>query len=204
MVDLTYSEIIYLFADKYVSKRSKLVNFDTHPTGEKITAEPLARKVVLAALVYLHENKFISLSIKEEKKLFIFSGKELYINKTGEQKNLSGIEKKLIENIDGETKVWRAVYYLLGDDEVSPWGHFVNIAKQSLVEKGILSVTKEKKIFSFPKYSFNKDREQFKKEYEQAVNAVKKFSQNNELNSLATKAIDKGIGLRREYQSSDD
>jgi len=147
---LTFSELIYLFADKAVAQRSKFFNHDYHPSGEKITHTPLAQKMVLTALCDLYDKKYISLKEKDVKILFLFPGKKVFGKaEKAQDGHVTGIEKTLLENFSQETEVSKAVYHLLDSDEANPWGQVINISKESLVQKGLLFLEKERKnIFS--------------------------------------------------------
>ncbi len=205
--ELTYSEVIYLFADKSVSERSRLVNYDAHPSGEKISVKPLSHKMVTAALAYLVEKGYVSLSIKEVKKLIFLSGKEVFGKKLKDAGlEITGIEKVLLENFKNETEVRKAVYYLLDDDESSPWGQIVWISKTSLAEKGFLLVEKERKnIFAAKRYLYGERKiEEIGPLYEEVEKNLAQFYGNAETYKLVENAIQKGIAARRAQSSSDD
>lgn len=205
--DLTYSEVIYLFADKSVSERSRLVNYDTHPSGEKISVKPLSHKMVTAALAGLIEKGYVSLSVKEVKKLIFLSGKEVFGKKLKDPgPDITGIEKVLLENFKNEKEVRKAVYYLLDDDESSPWGQIIQISKNSLTEKGFLLIEKERKhIFETKKYLY--DEKKIKETvplYEEVEKNLSQFSAKADIYKLVENAVQKGIAARREQSSSDD
>lgn len=205
--NLTYSEIIYLFADKSIKERSKFVNYDNHPTDEKISAKPLSYKMVLGALTYLVDKGYISISVKDIKKLLIFPGKDVFGKKLKEAgSDISGIEKVLLNNFKNETEVHKAVYYLLDDDATSPWGQMILISKNSLVEKGYLFIEKERKnIFSAKRYLFvEKDLAKITSEYELVEKNISQFSTKVDANKMIEKAIKNGISSRIEHASNDD
>jgi len=205
--ELTYSEVIYLFAEKSVSERSRFVNYDTHPGGEKISVTPLSHKMVIAALAFLVENGYIALSVKEVKKLFIIPGKDVFGKKLKDAgQEVTGIEKVLLNNFKDEKEVSKAVYWLLDDDETSPWGQVVYISKHSLSEKGFLVLEKERKnIFTAKRHLFGeKNRETAKTFYEEAEKKLKQFSEKADIYKLVEKAVKNGIASRRARSSSDD
>jgi hypothetical protein len=205
--NLTYSEVIYLFANKAVSERSRLVNYDTHASGEKISIKPLSHKMVTAALAYLVEKNYLSLSVKEVKKLIFLSGKEAFGKKLKDAgSDITGIEKVLLNNFKNETEVHKAVYWLLYDDESSPWGQVVVISKNSLVEKGFLFIEKERKnIFSAKRYLYDENKiKEIIPLYEEAEKKLTEFSAKTESYKLVENAVQKGIAARREQSSSDD
>lgn len=207
-VDLTYSEVIYLFAEKAVPERSWLINLESHPTGQKISVKPLSHKMVIAALVYLVDRGYVELSIKEVKKMIFFKGKEVFgkrIKNAGV--DITGIEKILLENFKNETEVHKAVYYLLNDDESSPWGQIVALSKVSLAEKGFMLVEKVKKlIFVTDKYQIVESKKNESLSfYEEAKQKLREFtSKNKDLYKMIEKNVVQSIAARMEQSSSDD
>lgn len=206
-IGLTYSEIIYLFADKAISERSKFLNYDHHPSGEKISFKPLSYMMVTAALTYLEDNGYISLTIKEVKKLIFLSGKEVFGKKLKEtDAHVTGIEKVLLGNFNTEKEIHKAVYWLLNDDYSSPWGQIVAISKKSLAEKGYLTLEKERKnIFTPKQYLFgDKKIQDIIPAYEEVKNQISQFSLKTEVFKLIDKSVKNSINARIEHNSSDD
>lgn len=206
-IGLTYSEVVYLFADKAVSERSRFVNYDTHPSGEKISVKPLSHKMVIAALAYLIEKGYIALSVNEVKKLIFLSGREVFGKKLKEAgPDVTGIEKVLLGNFKTETEVRKAVYWLLNDDESSPWGQIVWITKNSLAEKGFLEVEKERKnIFTAKRFLYVGDHiKTVTPVYQQAEKNLEQFYAKADVCKLVKNAVEKGIAARIERSSSDD
>jgi len=202
-ITLTNSELVYLFADKLVSQRSRLVNYDRHHCGEKISIKPLAQAMVTAAVAQLVDQKYISLELREVKKLIFLSGKEVFANrdKNGERE-LSGIEQRLIKNIDQDTKLRDAVYNLLNQDTTSPWGQIVKFSKDSLVGKGWLVPAEEKKMFvGQMKYAFDpKKREELIGEFENLKKRFDRFSFDKRMHETIVGAINKGMSARVERE----
>lgn len=204
---LTYSEIIYLFAEKAISERSWLINYESHPTGQKISVKPLSHKMVIAALVYLVDRGYIELSVKEVKKMIFFKGKEVFgkqIKSAGT--DITGIEKVLFNNFKNETEVHKAVYYLLNDDESSPWGQIVALSKVSLAEKGYMLVEKVKKlIFVTHKYQIVESKKNESLSfYEEAEHKLKEFASKKDLYKMIEKNVVQSIAARMERSTSDD
>jgi hypothetical protein len=205
--DITYSEAIYLFADKTISDRSKLFYYDNHPSGEKISAKPLSHKMVTAAIIYLVENEYITITMKDIKKLIFIPAKAVFgktIKDVGSE--VTGIEKILCNNFQKETEVSKAVYHLLDDDESSPWGQVVHISKNSLVEKGILEIEKERaNIFALKKYLYaDKNISNFSPLYDNVEKKMKEFSTKTDMYKKIEDAVKNGISSRKEQSSSDD
>lgn len=204
--NLTYSEVVYLFADKFITDRSRLVNYDSHPTGEKISIKPLSHLMVTAALAYLVEKGYVSLSIKEVKKLIFLSGKEIFGKKIKDAgPDITGIEKVLLDNFNNETEVRKAVYYLLNSDESSPWGQIVKISKNSLVQKGFLYVEKERKnIFAAKKHLFaEKNIKEITGLKETVEKSLAEFTAKKDVYKMVETAVKNGIAARRETSSDD-
>jgi len=202
---LTYSETMYMFADRAVTERSKLFNLDNHPSGQKISVKPLAQRMVVAALTFLVDKGYVSLSVKDVKKLFFFPGKAVFgkqIKETGP--DVTGIEKILLENMKDEYEIGKAVYYLLDSDETSPWGQVVLISKNSLVEKGYLTLEKEAKLFSVKKYLYGpKDVRELGPSFEEMQKNIERFTRTTNYKMIEG-TISKGLADRQERSSSDD
>lgn len=205
--NLTYSELIYLFANKAVSQRSKFFNNDYHPSGEKITHTPLAQKIVLAAICYLYDKKFISLREKDIKILFLFPGKKVFGKaEKARDEEVTGVEKVLLENFKEETEVSKAVYHLLDSDEANPWGQTIHISKDSLLQKGALFLEKERKnIFSVRRHLYDeKTILPLMTRYEDVEKRLAEFEKTAPNFQALKKAVDQGIQSRLEQSSSDD
>lgn len=206
MQNITYSEIIYLFADKILSDRSKFINYDSHPSGEKLPVHKLSHEMVLGATVYLIQKGFIKLYIKNVKKLFLFPGKDIFVKRTEKNREvITGIEGRLLENIQDETKLSKAVYYLLSEDESSPWGQIINISKRSLVDKKILSIETKSGIFSVKRYVYDPQiLSQYTPYFNEMKQNVLQFSKDIELYKFVFSAVKSGIASRKEQSTSDD
>ena len=206
-INLTNSEVIYLFANKSVSERARLVNYDNHPSNNKISIKPLCLKMVVGALAYLVDNGYLTLSIKNVKKLIFLSSRQVFGKKIKEAgSDVTGIEKILLNNFKNESQVSTACYYLLDSDETSPWGQVVVISKNSLVEKGFLEIEKERKnIFSTKKYFYVENKlKHIDPVYNDTEKNIKLFSANKDIYRLVENAIKNGIGSRQEKSSNDD
>jgi len=204
-VKLTFSEIIFLFADRYISDRAKFINTYSHPSGGKLPVKPLSVTLVLAALAYLVEEGYVTLSVKEVKKLFIFSGREVMITplkKNGVQ--LNSLEEIIYTNSGVGASLRKAVYNILSSDESIPWGQITNIVRDAVYDKGFLDVTEKKFLTVIKSYAIKKNRvSEYEDEFEKAKTALQKF-QSNPIYDEVIKAIEKGIADRQEHISSDD
>lgn len=206
-MNLTYSEIVYLYADKFVSDRASLVNYDSHPSGAKIPAGKLAEVMVTAAVVYLSEKGLVELAVKDVKKLLLFSGKDIFVKKIkdgGEE--VTGIESGFLNYLKEETKLSKAVYWLLNEDESSPWGQIIYLSKKSLADKKVLQLEKKSKsIFSAKKYLYDpKVLSEYQADFEKIRKAIAEFSKQKEVFNLVSSAVKSGMNARKEQSSSDD
>lgn len=204
--ELTYSEMVYLFADKFVSQRAKFVNIVNHPGGEKIPVKVLGDLMISSAVLFLERQGYIKLFVKDVKKLVFFNGKDIFAdrlkNSSGE---VTGIESILLQNISGETKLQKAVYNLLTADDVLPWNPVIEVSKQSLVEKGYINSSKEKKLLGYvTKYSMNKEKVgEAVFSMVEVQDILHEFSSRGDYEMIMG-AVKKGISARIEHSSSDD
>ena len=161
--------------------------------------------MILGALVYLVKNKYVNLVIKDVKKLFIFPGQDVFM--TQNQKlsaNVTGIERRIFNNINVETCVNHTVYNLLSEDDSSPWGQIINICKKSLLDQKYL-IAGEKKIFSAQTYIFDQAKlEEVSKMQREVSEALKLFERDTKLFQLTEKAVIGGMNSRVEHDSSVD
>ncbi len=203
---LTYSEIVYLFADKFISQRARFANLEHHPGGEKFPVKPLGDLMVLASVLYLEKNGYIKMTVKDVKRMLIFNGKDVVAERLREpSEEITGIEEILLNNIKDATVLQKAIYNLLTSNDVLPWGPIINISKQSLVRKGYISAVQEKKLLGHvTKYSLVADKV---REVENMVNELSgelsAFSADSRY-SLINKEVVRGISARVEHESSDD
>lgn len=78
--DLTYSGIVYLFADQFVEK-ANIFDSDEFISDNRVKKKQLAEMLCLASLLYLMDKNIINLEIIEiEKKFFLISYKEKVTN----------------------------------------------------------------------------------------------------------------------------
>ncbi|MFC1722388.1 hypothetical protein ACFL0C_01925 [Patescibacteria group bacterium] len=198
----TYSEIVYLFADRFTNKRSLIVHYDKHPSGEKISLKSLSELMVFSAVIYLKENNLITLSVKDVRKMLVLWSKDVFVLKNKEApRELTGIERKLLSKLSGEMRLQDLIYNLLNRNETLHWTHFIDISKNSLVEKGYLNVKEEKRFMhNIKDFSFGTDRlGALETEYSKVKNSLDAFILNTEEYQLVTKRINSGIALR-EYR----
>lgn len=202
-----YSEILYLFADQALKDRSRFVNKENHPSGESISVKPLSHLMVSSALAYLMQEGYISLQVKQVKKLFLFPGKAVFGKQIKENDGkVTGIEQVLLNNFQKETDVEKAVYYLLDSDESSPWGQVIHLSKESLAQKGLLNVISEKKFILTVKH-FEYDREKIQSLfplYQQVLQQFESFKHSVDMYEVLDKAVKKGLAARVEQSSTDD
>ncbi|KKP85247.1 MAG: hypothetical protein UR87_C0057G0009, partial [candidate division CPR3 bacterium GW2011_GWE2_35_7] len=111
-----------------------------------------------------------------------------------------------LQNIKEETNLEKAVYYLLDNDETSPWGQIIRISKNSLAAKGYLNVTEEKKlILKVRNYSLNNSKMNEVSSFTEKVNSsLIQLSNDKDLFNMIDKAVAKGMAARVEQTDTSD
>jgi hypothetical protein len=136
-----YSIIVYLMGEKYVPMAKTLDWKEVLANGTKVNQKKLAELMILAAFIYLLENKFITLYFKEDQFLF-FKSKNIYIKKNTEDNGtLSGIESYLLSAAKREEKVFDLLSTMLHGHVQNPWQKMIEIVKHELHERGTLSIS---------------------------------------------------------------
>lgn len=204
--NITYSELVYLLADKLVSERARLFNVDSHFSQEKIATKPLSQLIVTAALAQLVNDGYLKLEVKDVKKLLFFPGKAVFGSRLKKELTQSGsIEYKLWENFFKEIKVADGVYNLLSEDVASPWSAIVTLVKESLVTKGLLTKQKGKTIFSLATYALVTNRvNEWQDKLSSIQTEIEKIYVNAEMKKLIITAVDKGVASRKEQPEGSD
>ncbi len=202
---MTYSQIVYLFADQLVSDRSGFVNYHLHPTGQKISVKPLSELLVLSALIYLIDQKYLSLTVADTKKLFFLPGQDVFVKALKKaDPSLAWLESSLLDASQSESKLQKSVYNILGQDDISPWGQIIGLVRDDLAKQGHLIAQQSKRLITFTKkYSFAKDPSSFQSHLDQFQKALSQFS-NTAIFPLVKKAISSGIAKRKETPSGAD
>lgn len=206
MIKLTFSQCAYLFADKLLPQRGKLVNLDKHPSGEKIPFKPLGNLLTLAAFTYLSQNGYLSLKNKAIKKLIFFPAKDIFAEKLKPAPtDLGGLEQIILTHLNEETSVRQLSRSLLDDQETSPWGQVVSLVKKELAGLDILKTEAKPKVFSVAQYSFNQEKESaFAPLFKETKEALDRFRREVADLSLIESAIEKGIASRQEHEDGAD
>ena len=165
--DLTYSEIIYLFAEQFVQKKANIFDRNEFISDNRVEQKQLAEMLCLGSLLYLMDKNIINLEIIEieNRKLFWTSREKIVIvTKTKNyNQDLYSIEKKLFEDVAygksvsdivENSKYWKRVFdivkNLIPDGyEFNPWNAVISIVREDLIQKRYISVEEHRPLISF-------------------------------------------------------
>ncbi len=203
---INYSELVYLYADKYIQQGSFLQNKEELPNGNKVNIVKLGNKLVEAAFAYLYLNGYIDLQIETKKILGLFPKKVVTSKSKLSGEELSSIESSLLGLSDG-TDIFTIIYKFIGAECAVPWAVPVDFVKESLVQKQILIKEKitKKVIVSFVTYKYhinNSVDQDYKDEVAEMDNKSKEFA-SKDFYKLLVKSIESGINSRKEIPDSD-
>jgi hypothetical protein len=205
--NLTYSELTYLNADKYVPEASLLQNKEELPTQKKVNISKLGNLLSEVAFAYLYFNGHIELKLETKKVLGLFPKKIVISSKKSDGAGLTSLEKSvfsLSDNLEASTLLYR----LIGEESTVPWAVITGIVKGSLVNKEFLTkeeITK-KVIISYVtfKYHLNPSKNVVLTDnITEMNNKMKEFSQKDFYKQLV-KSIDSGIRAQIERSDSSD
>lgn len=207
MNNIMFSELLYLYADKYVGEASLLQNKEELPNGKKLNVVKLGNLLVETAFAYLYSNNHVDLTLATKKVLGIFPKKVVIATKKSDGQNLTSLEKSLYD-LSNDLDVHTMLYRLIGSECTVPWSVITGLVKDSMVNKNIF--TKEeivkKIIVTYKVYKYH-------------VNLASNLDYSAELNNLNTKmaefsekdfypslvkAIDSGIRAQVERSDSSD
>ena len=205
--ELTYSELLYLVADRYVPEASLLQNKEELPTGRKVSIAKLGNLVAEAAFAYLYFNDLIELKLETKKLLGLISKKVVVATRKSTDAKLTSLEKSIFDLSSG-LDVHSILYGLIGEECPVPWSVVTGVVKEALVTKEFLvkeQITK-KVIVSFVtyKYHFNTSKHVVIDNKLAELNLkLKEFSQ-KDFYPILVKAIESGIKAQIERSDSDD
>jgi len=205
--DLTYSEILYLFAQNYVPEGSMLQSKEETPNGKKLNMVKLGDLIAEAAFANLFINGYIELKLESKKFLGLIPKKVVISNKKSSGEGLSSLEKSIFELSDG-AEASNILYRIIGDECSVPWSVIVNIVKESLVSKGFLTKEEIKKkiIVSFVSYKYHLNpgaTDNLEKEVQSLNEKLKEFSRQDFYKSLVS-SIHSGINAQKEKPDTSD
>lgn len=205
--ELNFSELIYLYADKYVPEASFLQNKEELPNGKKLNVLKLGNLVAEAAFAYLYLNGFINLELRTKKLLGFIPKKEVTSTKISDGANLTSLEKSIFDLSDG-LDVFTILHRLIGQECPVPWSVVTSVVKESLVKKEFLikeQITKKILItFVTYKYHINVSKNiSFNEKIAEMNNKLKEFSQ-KDFYKLLVKSIDSGINSQKEKPDDSD
>jgi len=201
---MTYSQSVLVFADRLIQKSGGILNSYTHPGGQKVPIKPLSHLLITASLAYLIDQGLVTLEIKTTKTLFLISHQTPFVTKltTGQTIPLATIDSRLYEAISSTIPLKQAVFNILKENDEFPWGQIVAMARQDLVDQGILIPQMGKRLISYVKgYHFATSPSQ--SEYDRLKQVLSNFDHQPDY-VLIQKAIVSGLSSRRESSGSDN
>ena len=151
--DLTYSEIIYLFAEQFV-KKADIFDCNEFISDNRVEQKQLAEMLCLGSLLYLMDKNIINLEIIEieNKILFLIHRKKSIVisKKKSCRRGLYGIEIKIFEDIAYRETVSDIVKNLIPDGcDNDPWDEVISIVREDLILRGYLSIEEQRSLRSF-------------------------------------------------------
>ncbi|EKD99813.1 MAG: hypothetical protein ACD_22C00171G0009 [uncultured bacterium] len=199
--ELTFSELIYLYAQKYVPEASFLQNKEELPNGIKLNVIKLGNLTAEAAFAYLYLNGYIELKQDTKKVLGIFPKKIITATRKGDGSNLSSLEKAIYDLSDS-TDVYMIMVRLIGEECTVPWAVVTGFVKESLVNKEFyIKETIVKKIiieYKTYKYYLNTAKNSnFDKEKAEMDAKLKEFAQ-KDFYRLLVASVSAGINAQKE------
>lgn len=205
--ELNYSELLYLYADKYVPEASFLQNKEELPSGRKLNIVKLGNLLAEAAFTYLYFKGLIDLELTSKKVLGFIPKKVVVSTKKSDGAGLTSLEMSIFGLSDG-LDVSTILYRLVGEECSVPWSVITGVVKGSLVNKEFLikeEITK-KVVVSFVTYKYHLNTSKnmdFSDEISEMNNKLKEFSQ-KDFYKLLVKSIDSGISAQKEKPDSSD
>ncbi|MFA6982020.1 MAG: hypothetical protein WC243_03300 [Patescibacteria group bacterium] len=206
--ELNFSEVMYMYAERFVSEAGLLQNKEELPNRNKVSVSKLGNLLSEASFAYLFKNNFIELRIEKTKTLgFIPVTKVISSKKSIHPENLTSIESRIFDLSD-DLDTHSIMYRLIGDECAVPWGVITQIVKSSLVNKGILNEEKivKKILVEFITYRYHLNQEKGslpETKYEELKSYLEEFSK-NDFHKLLIKSINSGISAQIERPDNDD
>jgi hypothetical protein len=204
---LNFSELLYLYADKYVPEASFLQNKEELPNGKKLHVVKLGNLAAEVAFAYLYFNGHVDLKLETKKVLGIIPKKVVMSTKKSSGESLSSLEKHIFDLSDN-LQVSSILYRLIGEECSVPWAVVVRIVKESLVTKEFLikeEITK-KILVSYTTYKYHsnpKKSTDLSKEVFEMNAKLKEFSQ-KDFYKVLVKSINSGINSQKEKPDTSD
>lgn len=194
-----YSDIVYLYGDKF-SPEAKLLDFKEElPNGKKVNQKTLAKQEVFAALCSLYADKYIDLYVEEGKILF-FKTKTAKAKKLATASKATGLEKALAEQIGDNTSIRDAVRSVIRYDCDNPWGVILKFVKKQLLDDGYLKQVEKGKILfvTTHKNVANGEPKDAEKRFNEYSATIADIKTKGELFKKLHEGIEVGISSREE------
>ena len=197
-LDLTYSEIVYLFAEQFIPK-AKSSDYTEFISDNKVKQTELARMLCLCALVYLMNKNLINLEIEYRRSFWIFRNNAVIVkNTTGHGHNLSSIEQKVFESAIERKSVSDVVKSLISEIKYNPWDIVISIVRDDLIQKEYIFKNKYKYLLFFARYHYIVNQEknpEFEKMISQTKLSLSIFKSNKDLYKKTCSEIEYGFNV---------
>lgn len=204
--NLSFSELTYLNAEKFVDQGGFLQNKEELPGGRKVNISKLGNLLLENAFAFLYTKGYVDLRLDSKKVLGIFPQKIVLASKKSAAPEEFILEKDLF-SLSDNVNVYLLVYRLIGDDMTVPWSAITYRVKESLVKKGILVKEEiiKKIIVEFKSYKYHLSSQftgGLNAEMDNMERILADFRRNDFYTTLI-KAIESGMKARVEKPDND-
>jgi len=152
--DLTYSEIVYLFAENFIPKAG-IFDYAEYISDNKVKQTELARMLFFCALVYLMDKNLINLEIENRRYFWIFNHKAVVVKNTKKYgPNLYGLEKKIFKGAIEKKSISDIVESLIPYGINNPWDPVISIVRDDLIQKEYILKYKYYHLVFFTRYQY--------------------------------------------------
>lgn len=152
--DLTYSEIVYLFAEQFISK-ANIFDYVEYISNNKVKQSELTRMLFFCALIYLMDKNLINLDIENRRYFWKFKYKAVVVKNTKEDGlNLYGLEKKIFEGAIERKTISDIVESLIPYGKNNPWDPVISIVRDDLIQKEYILKNKCYHLLFFTRYQY--------------------------------------------------
>jgi len=203
---LTYSELLYLFAERYAPEAALLQNKEELPNGKKLNVTRLGNLLAEAAFAHLYYKEQINLEYEAKKLLGFIPKKVVVATRKIEGTESASLEGKILALANG-LDIHSILYKLIGEECTVPWSVITGIVKESLTAKGFLikEEISKKIIVKFVTYKYHVNPAKtyaFETEIGKMNSQMKEFAKLDFYKDLV-RAIDSGIRAQIEQPDTD-
>ena len=144
------SDIVYLFGDRF-AKGARMGGEKLIFGGSKVKHSDLGDSLMVAAFADLLSRGYLALELVDEKKLGLFSSRDVLVTRLGEpSERLYGLEAAIWDKLSGDPKRDRVrpiTRTIIGVETGNPWSTVIDLAKEGLAEQGYLNKETEELRF---------------------------------------------------------